>query len=112
MKHYVGRLNEIEFVPFPHPDDPSITAGEYAWIKEGTVQFWRGNKDNMPEVAPYPFMQEEIIYVIEGAVTIELNTGETVTLNAGDVGSFDKGLESTWNFTFPFTKLSMFPETN
>ncbi len=107
MQHYVGNLETAQFQPFPHPADPSLSAGEFAWIKEDRVSFWRANESNMPQVAPYPFLREEIIHVLEGAVEIEIEGGETVSLKEGDVASFDKGLNSTWTFTFPFTKLSV-----
>ena len=107
MSSHSRNLETANFQPFPHPADPNLSAGEYAWIKEDRVQFWRANSGNMPEVAPYPFLREEIIHVLEGAVTIEIEDGETYTLNVGDVAVFDKGLNSTWRFTFPFTKLSV-----
>lgn len=110
MSYDIGRLSDVEFQPFPHPADPSLSAGEFAWIRDGKAQFWRGTEDTMPQVAPYPFARAEIIYVIEGAVDIELPSGETVHLSEGDVGAFDQHTDTTWTFTFPFTKLSVFPE--
>lgn len=110
MKYNVGRLSEAKFQPFRHPADPSQSAGHFAWIREGKVQFWRGTEETMPKVAPYPFARAEIIYVIEGAVDIEMPNGETVHLGQGDVGAFDQHIDTIWTFTFPFTKLSVFPE--
>lgn len=109
MNYDIGRLAEAEFQPFPHPADPTKTAGELSWIRDGKAQFWRGTEETMPKVAPYPFARAEIIYVIEGAVDIEMPTGETVHLGVGDVGAFDQNIDTTWTFTFPFTKLSVFP---
>lgn len=110
MSHDIGRLSDVEFQPFPHPADPSLSAGEFAWIREGKAQFWRGTEDTMPKQAPYPFARAEVIYVIEGAVDIELPSGETIHLGVSDVGAFDQHTDTTWTFTFPFTKLSVFPE--
>lgn len=110
MSFDIGRLSDTQFQPFPHPADASLSAGEFAWIRDGKAQFWRGTEDTMPKVAPYPFARAEIIYVIEGAVDIELPSGETVHLGEGDVGAFDQHTDTTWTFTFPFTKLSVFPE--
>src|SRR5699024_3723246 len=110
MNYDIGRLAEAEFQPFPHPADPTKTAGELSWIRDGKPQFWRGREETMLKVAPYPFARAEIIYVIERSVDIELPTGETVHLGVGDVGAFDQNIDTTWTFTFPFTKLSVFPE--
>ena len=110
MNYDIGRLYETEFQPFPHPADPTKSVGEFAWIREGKAQFWRGTEDTMPQVAPYPFARAEIIYVIEGAVDIEMPDGEIIHLGVGDVGAFDQHIDTTWTFTFPFTKLSVFPE--
>lgn len=110
MSYDKGSLTESEFQPFPHPADPSLSAGEFAWIREGKAQFWRGTEATMPKVAPYPFARAEIIYVIEGSVDIEMADGHVVHLGTGDVGAFDKDTPTTWTFTFPFTKLSVFPE--
>jgi len=112
MNYDTGNLSDVEFQPFPHPADPSKSAGEFAWIREGQAQFWRGTEETMPQVAPYPFARAEIIYVIEGAVDIEMPDGQTVHLAPGDVGAFDKDTPTTWKFTFPFTKLSVFPEND
>lgn len=110
MSYDLGRLADANFQPFPHPADPALSAGEFAWIREGTAQFWRGTADNMPQVAPYPFARAEVIHVIEGAVDIELPDGQSIHLGVGDVAAFDAKTDTTWTFTFPFTKLSVFPE--
>jgi|SRR5699024_1499898 len=110
MSYNIGRLEEAQFHPFPHPEDPSLTAGEFAWIRENKVQYWRANKDNMPKVAPYPFARAETVYILEGAVDIEMPDGKTVHLGVGDVGAFDRDTATVWHFTFPFTKLAFFPE--
>lgn len=110
MTYDIGRLSEAQFQPFPHPADPTKSAGEYAWIREGKAQFWRGTEETMPKVAPYPFARAEIVHVVEGAVDIEMPDGKTIHLGVGDVGAFDRNQDTTWTFTFPFTKLSVFPE--
>lgn len=110
MSYDIGRLAAVDFQPFPHPADPTKSAGEFAWIREGQAQFWRGTEDTMPKVAPYPFARAEIVHVLEGAVDIEMPSGKTIHLGEGDVGVFDQNIDTTWTFTFPFTKLSVFPE--
>jgi uncharacterized cupin superfamily protein len=46
--------------------------------------------------------------VLEGSATIELvDSGERVTVRAGDVASFDGGTRSVWTFTEPFKKFTV-----
>lgn len=110
MTHRVANISEAQFEDLPFPGEPGKTAGQASQIKEDRVEFWRGDESNMPRVAPYPFAREEVIYVIEGAVDIEFENGEKYSLKAGDVGAFAKGTPATWTFTFPFAKLSVFPD--
>src|SRR5690625_2308512 len=110
MTQRVATISEAEFVDLRFPGEPDHTAAHTAKIKECGAEFWRGDEDTMPRVAPYPFAREEVIYVIEGAVDIEFENGEKYSLKAGDVGAFAKDSPSTWTFTFPFAKLSVFPD--
>lgn len=110
MSNYVANISQAQFEDNPFPGEPGKTAGQSAQIKEGRAEFWRGDENNMPRVAPYPFDREEVIYVIEGAVDIEFENGEKYSLKAGDVGAFEQGTPATWTFTFPFAKLSVFPD--
>lgn len=112
MTYDIARFSEQQFQPFPHPADPSKSAGEYSWIRENEAQFWRGTEETMPKTAPYPFARAEVVYVIEGSVDIEMPDGEVVHLGEGDAGAFDRDTDTTWTFTFPFTKLSVFPEND
>jgi len=106
---YVSRIDSADFEPFPRPDDPTLSAGEIAWIVPGEVAFWRADEGTMSVVAPYPFVRSEVVHVIEGAVRITTEDGDEAVLNTGDVGVFDAGIQSMWEFTFPFAKLSVLP---
>ena len=110
MTNRVANISQAQFEDLPFPGELGKTAGQVAQIKEGRAEFWRGDESNMPRVAPYPFDREEVIYVIEGAVDIEFESGEKYSLKAGDVGAFAQGTPATWTFTFPFAKLSVFPD--
>ena len=56
-----------------------------------------------PSVCRWVFEGDETIYVIEGEVRIDfVESGETVELTAGDIGSFPKGVDAIWTFKKPF----------
>jgi uncharacterized cupin superfamily protein len=58
-----------------------------------------------PSTEDYFFAADEVFLVLEGSVEIDLpDTGETVSLKAGDIGYFDAGTRSVWRFTEPFKK--------
>ena len=48
---------------------------------------------------------DETIHALEGELVVTLGDGETVTLHPGDIASFVKGTQSTWEVTKPFKKL-------
>ena len=59
-----------------------------------------------PSTEDYFFAVDEVFLVLEGSVEIDLpDTGETVSMKAGDIGYFDAGTRSVWRFTEPFKKL-------
>ena len=55
---------------------------------------------------PYPVVQEETDYVIEGSAVVT-SGDERVELRPGDVATFEKGAETVWEFTFPFQKVAV-----
>ena len=58
-----------------------------------------------PSTEDYFFAVDEVFLVLEGSVEIDLpDTGETVSMKAGDIGYFDAGTRSVWRFTEPFKK--------
>lgn len=82
--------------------------GEVHWVRtegaEGAtlaVGLWRCD----PQSFPYPFSADETIHALEGELVIDLESGDKVTLRAGDIASFTKGTMSTWTVTQPFKKL-------
>jgi uncharacterized cupin superfamily protein len=81
--------------------------GEVHWLRtesggEGVLYtgLWRAE----PQDIPYVFPGDETFEVLEGAVHIEVEGGETVDLKVGDVASFPKGASSTWTVKSPFKK--------
>lgn len=56
-----------------------------------------------PSVCRWVFEGDETIYVIEGEVRIDfVESGESVELVAGDIGTFRKGVDAIWTFKKPF----------
>jgi uncharacterized cupin superfamily protein len=62
---------------------------------------WR----SQPAGVDYVFEVDETFLVLEGSVEIDLpDTGETISMTAGDIGYFDAGTRSAWRITEPFKK--------
>lgn len=58
-----------------------------------------------PAKIRYAFEGDETVYIVDGAVTIEVANGETIHLEAGDMASFPKGEVSTWTVEEPFQEV-------
>jgi uncharacterized cupin superfamily protein len=67
--------------------------------------YWRSE----PATYAYAFDTDETFVVLEGAATIELDTGETVEVRTGDMAYFAAGRLSTWTITEPFRKFVVVP---
>src|SRR5215471_7481620 len=74
-----------------------VALGEVHWIRtqgadESTlyVGLWRAE----PQSFEYPFNADETIHALDGELVIDLESGEQVTLRAGDIASFTKGTKS------------------
>ncbi len=57
-----------------------------------------------PMTFDYEFPGDEIFHVIQGSLLIELEGGESVSVKAGDIISFNKGVKSTWTIQSSFKK--------
>ena len=67
---------------------------------------WRSE----PATYDYFFATDEVFYVLEGAVTIELpDRGETLELRTGEIGYFKAGTRSAWTITERFKKFVAVP---
>ncbi|MBF4616028.1 cupin domain-containing protein [Curtobacterium sp. VKM Ac-1376] len=89
------------------PGPGGSDAGEIVWAAPGRAGIWRADARTMSTVAPYPFDRDEVVYVIDGAVRVELEDGTAADLGPGDLAHFRAGQQSTWHFTFPFAKVSV-----
>jgi len=47
---------------------------------------------------------EETCYVLEGAVTVTPEGGEPVSIHAGDLVTFPKGMRCVWDISAPIRK--------
>jgi len=98
-----GNFDSAEFTPLLAGSEQ---LGEQSWVKEGRVYLWRATAENCPQTVPYPVVQEETDYVIEGSAVVT-SGDERVELRPGDVATFEKGAETVWEFTFPFQKVAV-----
>ncbi len=62
--------------------------------------FWRCE----PMTFDYEFPGDEVFHIIEGTLFIKIEGGESVTVKAGDIISFNKGVKSTWTVQSSFKK--------
>jgi uncharacterized cupin superfamily protein len=48
---------------------------------------------------PWHYAEQETFYLLEGAVTVTPEDGETVEIGAGDLVVFPEGMSCTWRIT-------------
>jgi uncharacterized protein len=53
---------------------------------------------------PWTYSSKEIAYILEGLVTVTSKQGDSVTFGAGDLVTFETGLECTWHVSKPLKK--------
>jgi len=53
------------------------------------------------EVSEFPWKYEatEVCYILEGEVTVTPEGGQPITIHAGDLVTFQKGLACSWKIT-------------
>ena len=97
-----------EFEPFPLPEvldgDPH---GQVHWLRtagSGETTLMAGIFVGQPSRFRYTFETDETFHVIEGRVTIVLDSGDSVTLGPGDIASFPQGARATWEIAEPLRK--------
>lgn len=106
IKHSKDSANEFE--PFPLDDvlegDPE---GKVHWLRtEGSTDatLMSGIFTGQPSRFNYVFGTDETFHVIEGRVTITLESGEAVDLIPGDIVSFPRGAHAVWDIKEPLRK--------
>lgn len=95
-----------QFEPFPLPE---VSEGEpnarVHWIrKEGSegATLMVGIFTANPSRFGYEFEADETIHILAGRVRIQLDSGDVVELQPGDIASFPKGAHATWEILEPF----------
>jgi uncharacterized cupin superfamily protein len=82
-------------------------AAEVSWLRTtsaGNGVLYTGVFVVHPSGFRYTFAAVESFHGLEGAVDIELDSGERAHLHAGDIASFPKGARSTWTVTTSLKK--------
>jgi hypothetical protein len=64
----------------------------------------RGVWECTPGRFRWNFTYDETVIVVKGRATVELESGETISLNPGDMAFFERGQWSTWTIHEPFRK--------
>ncbi len=82
-------------------------AGEVHWlgqVNSSGAPTYSGLWKCEPLTFDYEFPGDEFIHVLEGKLLIEFADGGEVTLQVGDIASFDKGIKTTWTIQESFKK--------
>jgi uncharacterized cupin superfamily protein len=82
-------------------------AGEVHWLTQTNSSgqacysgLWRCE----PMTFEYEFPGNEMFQVLQGKLLIELAAGDKISVQQGDILSFDKGVKSTWTIQSSFKK--------
>ncbi len=57
---------------------------------------------------PWTYDMEEVCYILEGAVAVTPDNGEPVSIKAGDLVTFPKGMSCFWDVSSPIRKHYLF----
>jgi hypothetical protein len=103
-----SNVEVTDYVPFP-PDKVEVLEGEFREmihvIRDGAAgegQLEVGvSLTEVPSKVRYTFEGDHTVYIVFGAIDVELDDGESVSLRAGDIGSFPKDVTCTWHILEP-----------
>jgi uncharacterized cupin superfamily protein len=98
---FYAQRNTSAFEPF--------ALGSVQWLRRpgdnGNAKLSAGIWQVTPEEAPEPFdlpiEEDETIYIVSGALRIEVTDGETHELTAGSMASLSKGAMTRWTVLEP-----------
>lgn len=103
-----SNVEATDFVPFP-AEKVEVLEGEFRekihLVRDGAAgegQLEVGvSITEEPSKVRYVFEGDHTVYIVSGAVDVELDDGEAVSLREGDIGSFPKGAICTWHVLEP-----------
>jgi uncharacterized protein len=102
-----------------HPD-PALRepfeVGQVQWLRRPgdgdrpglMAGFWSVTPEEMPPGTPHEFPFDETIYLLEGAMRVELDGGAALELSEGDSASFNKGTKVAWTIHLPVVEFFVY----
>jgi uncharacterized protein len=105
---------------FSDSPDPTrreaFEVGQVQWLRragEGErpdlmAGLWMVTPDEMPPGTPHEFPCDETIYIVEGAMRIEVAGGEVLELAEGDMASFNRGTKVSWTIHRPVVEFFVY----
>lgn len=101
-----------DFIAHGHRDDTQhepFEVGTVQWIRrpgdgnrnELSSGFWKVSHTEAPEPFDLVTQGDETILILEGAIRIEPQDGEPITLRAGSTASLNDGTRSRWTILEP-----------
>jgi hypothetical protein len=101
-------IAEAQLQSWPLPVDwleqGNPTASGAVLSKSDDSRVVRGVWECTPGRFRWNFTYDETVIVVKGRATVELESGETISLNPGDMAFFERGQWSTWTIHEPLRK--------
>jgi uncharacterized protein len=105
---FTGKVDPTRREPFE--------VGQVQWLRRAgdgerpglMAGLWFVTPEDMPAGSPHEFPSDETIYVIEGAMRIDVEDGDTLGLSAGDMASFNRGTRAAWTIHRPVVEFFVY----
>ena len=105
---FTARFDPSRYEPFE--------VGQVQWLRKAgdgdrpglMAGFWIVTPEEMPPATAHEFPFDETIYVVEGAMRIEVEDGETLELSEGDTAAFNKGAKVSWTIHRPVVEFFVY----
>jgi uncharacterized cupin superfamily protein len=104
----VSGISPGDWEPFPFEDiQEGEPDGKVHWLRQGSGGdgvLLTGMFTAQPCKVGYEFIGDESLHLMEGEITVEVEGGDQVELQPGDIASFPKGARSVWTIKSPMKK--------